>query len=441
MYKPHFLFEEPEDTTIIWKYLPLDKFLVMMQTKSLYFCRADKFEDPYEGTISKEALSKLRKFTDELEFTNKDEMYEQMLNLMAESRKMTLVNCWHMNNVESDAMWKLYSNIKNSIAIQTTLGKFKQALKDPLDIYIGKVKYVDFETDVVDGFNALGPYNYKRKSFAHEQELRAILWLPSAHSGFNEKEPDKIIPIQYPDHGQGVEIDIDLLIENIYVSPLSDSWFAGIVSNLLYQYEKKIQVQQSKHLSNPGYLQIQTNGNNAENIIHLPLEVLRAFIEKDSFRIQREENERNRVIDLQIDSINQHLQSIEHQITKATFSNKSKKHYGAAALIEMASHFQRSDRLSPTLITHPEGNILLTLGQFDNLMIEINTSIISDAEKKILMRDVLFLFSRTMVQPLILICTKIESSESQIDDGFKPMFVAIMQSTGKFLIAIEEQEV
>jgi hypothetical protein len=32
------------------------KFRDLLERKALYFCRADKFEDPLEGTISKEGI-------------------------------------------------------------------------------------------------------------------------------------------------------------------------------------------------------------------------------------------------------------------------------------------------------------------------------------------------------------------------------------------------
>ena len=35
--------------------------------------------------------------------------------------KSTLVNCWHQNEFESEAMWRLYSENNKGIAIQTTL--------------------------------------------------------------------------------------------------------------------------------------------------------------------------------------------------------------------------------------------------------------------------------------------------------------------------------
>jgi len=440
MFKQHFLFDDPDDEAVIWKHLPFDKFLSLLQTNSLYFCRADRFEDPYEGTISKRTLDELKRFSEELEFDNRHEIHQQLLRLLADSRKMTLVNCWHINGFESDAMWKLYSNIRNSVAVQTTVGRLKQSLEDSVDIFIGKVKYADFEVEMINGFNALGPFIYKRNSFSHENELRAVIWLPAGNADLKEGDTDKEISIVVPEHGRAVNIDIDILIENIYISPLSDTWFTAIVTDILSKYERKFNVIQSAHLIGPGYLK-ESSSIASDDIIRFPSSVLKAFIEKDSFRIQREEDERNRIIELQTNLIKQHIQAIDDQINNSKFKLGLKTYNGATALAKMGHSFIRSKKLKTSLIIQPEGNILLILGQFDNLMIEINTSILGDLEKKILIRDVLFFFSRTMVQPLTFICLKIESQKERIIEEELPTLNAIMQTFSKFILAIEEHGV
>lgn len=40
---------QPIDSDFIWKYMNLEKFVSLLDTRSLFFTRADKFEDPYEG--------------------------------------------------------------------------------------------------------------------------------------------------------------------------------------------------------------------------------------------------------------------------------------------------------------------------------------------------------------------------------------------------------
>ena len=39
----------PEDTAILRKYMSFEKFVNLLSTKSLFFTRSDKFDDPFEG--------------------------------------------------------------------------------------------------------------------------------------------------------------------------------------------------------------------------------------------------------------------------------------------------------------------------------------------------------------------------------------------------------
>ena len=39
----------PEDSVKIWRFMDLPKFLSIIQTKTLYFARADQFEVSFEG--------------------------------------------------------------------------------------------------------------------------------------------------------------------------------------------------------------------------------------------------------------------------------------------------------------------------------------------------------------------------------------------------------
>ena len=39
----------PKDTDLLRKYMSFEKFVSLLGTKSLFFTRADKFDDPFEG--------------------------------------------------------------------------------------------------------------------------------------------------------------------------------------------------------------------------------------------------------------------------------------------------------------------------------------------------------------------------------------------------------
>ena len=59
------------------------------------------------------------------------------------------LSCWHMNEHESVAMWKIYqSGAPQGIAIQSTYRRLSEAITDDSGILIGTVAYADYATEV-----------------------------------------------------------------------------------------------------------------------------------------------------------------------------------------------------------------------------------------------------------------------------------------------------
>jgi hypothetical protein len=52
MYEEHptFVLPENSDEKTIWRYMDLPKFISLIHKKSLFFTKASKLYDPYEGT-------------------------------------------------------------------------------------------------------------------------------------------------------------------------------------------------------------------------------------------------------------------------------------------------------------------------------------------------------------------------------------------------------
>ena len=51
MYEAHPVFDTPPDGARIWRYLDLAKFIWLLKEGALYFPRADKRGDSFEGSI------------------------------------------------------------------------------------------------------------------------------------------------------------------------------------------------------------------------------------------------------------------------------------------------------------------------------------------------------------------------------------------------------
>jgi hypothetical protein len=77
--------------------------------------------------------------------------------------------------------------------------------KAPL-IY-SEVHYIDFSKEQIPAGNPVFPFLYKRQSFEHKREVRAISPLVEMKN-----------PAQYK-HGIGIPVDLNTLIEDLYVHP------------------------------------------------------------------------------------------------------------------------------------------------------------------------------------------------------------------------------
>ena len=248
-------FELPDPNEKLWRYMDLAKLISLISTKSLFFASADSFEDPFEGAKGIEARKEkwdsfyLQFFkgailtapdgekkhwtSEELE-AYAEKLLSQMDKAGEKERKNTYISCWHSNDYESEAMWKLYAvNVTNAIAIQTTAGKLYEALdRDPY-IDIGKIKYIDYRNSFAP---INGSYWYKRKAFEHEREVRAIL-----HD------------FKQIGAGIAVPVDVETLIERIYISPYAPKWFEDVLRSVMEKYSIDKPLVRSDMLDKPFY--------------------------------------------------------------------------------------------------------------------------------------------------------------------------------------------
>ena len=240
MHEAEIPIDAPDNNQHIWRYMDFSKYVDLLTTGELHFTRADKLEDPYDCSA--------------MQFL--DEPYKHLSSAHPQGRERTrqvntfdrlfvYLNCWHMNDVESAALWRLYSeNRYETIAIQTTYGKFESEISDkwPQDgIRISRVKY-DPENagEPVSGgrlFSSSGWENiiYKRPSFAHERELRAFIFqrvdkLRENCTLRNEAHLERLMK-ERPGHIR-IRITPSDLIERVYVSPHANDLFLELVRNV-----------------------------------------------------------------------------------------------------------------------------------------------------------------------------------------------------------------
>jgi len=234
----HPIFREPNDPNIkIWRYMDFTKFVSLLESRSLFFARADIFEDTFEGSLSSATFAWRAGLWEGL-YVEQDEL-EKFSKAREQLRKQIFVNCWHMNARESAAMWKLYARSNEAVAIQSTYQLLHSCL--PENTYVGQVQYIDYEEDYLAEDHEFRPYMHKRMSFEHERELRAMIYIPSddpnRYLSIAVKDREARVGEPVGDVGRAVTVNLNALIERVYVAPTSPTWFNDLVLKVMNKYE------------------------------------------------------------------------------------------------------------------------------------------------------------------------------------------------------------
>ena len=215
----------PNDTdTVVWKYLDLSKFLDLLLSQKLFMSRSDKFEDQYEGTFSEPTFEEIKKLaTDNPEF----------LNYYKTHREKVAISSWHINEYESFAMWQIFTQNSEGLAIQSTIGRLRKALDPEQNInqYIGEVNYIDYKKEYIPFDDMFFPFLFKRKSFQYEREVRIISDISESKIKIND--------------GLKINVDIDQLIEKIYIHPKSENWYKKLVIQLVSELGFNFEIEKS----------------------------------------------------------------------------------------------------------------------------------------------------------------------------------------------------
>lgn len=242
----HPCFAQPEDQNAqLWRYMDFTKFFSLISSESLFLCRADLLGDPFEGSCSKANIKLRPEVYKDMSQPKRDKMQEQFANFAKWIRQWTYVNCWHMSEYESAAMWRLYAKSNEAVAILTTYKKLTDSV--PNNVFIGLVQYIDYEKDWLPEGNSFFPFMHKRRSFAHEREVRIVHQeLPSSEGGIHVGQINDL-------QGLSVTADLNQLIERVYVAPTAPKWYFKLVERVLKNYKLDKRVYSSQLDEEPVY--------------------------------------------------------------------------------------------------------------------------------------------------------------------------------------------
>lgn len=234
----------------LWRYYDVIKFLSLVNGE-LYFARADKFKDKYEGAIPRQNYLHFAKAYDGMAGqkvyngnihiengagkaeTGADkgtgivteigaDIKKEFLEELSKRKKMVAISCWHLDESESAAMWEVYSRAGQGIAVCTTHKKLQNIIKPAgYEMEMLKVDYLDFENDYHQGYvdNQLLPFKIKRKEFQYEHEFRILLY----------KHKLGVLP----EEGVKIPVDTQDIIEDIIASPEMQQYEVFEIQRLL----------------------------------------------------------------------------------------------------------------------------------------------------------------------------------------------------------------
>ena len=244
----HRCFIQPQNQdSRLWRYMDFTKFVSLASSRSLFFCRADLFRDPFEGSYSKANVALrpevYKEYYKNMSGEQVANMTQNMVGFSKWVREWTYINCWHANEHESAAMWDLYGKTNEAVAIETTYRKLKDVL--PEKAFLGCVSYIDYESEWLPEGNSFDPFMHKRKSFEHEREVRAIIQDLLTSEGKIE------VGKRNSQRGVNEPVALNDLINTIYVAPTAPAWLADLVTEVSVKYELSAAVRKSDLYSDP----------------------------------------------------------------------------------------------------------------------------------------------------------------------------------------------
>lgn len=238
----------------LWRFMDFAKFVSLLEDGALFFARADKLGDPFEGAAGirerqpvwdefylkffREAVETAPSQTTLPPPEHLDKEADRLLDEMRRGAEYdltrTFANCWHSNTVESEALWRLYCPPPHpGVAVQTTASALIESFGPDAEIELGRVQYLDFRTAFA------GPYERifsKRKSLSHEAEVRAVI-----NNRFMRDPPAGLL----------LPVNLSQLVLAVIPSPFAPSWLHGLVEKTLKRYELDLPLCESELLAEP----------------------------------------------------------------------------------------------------------------------------------------------------------------------------------------------
>jgi hypothetical protein len=244
---PNWIGQISPDETRVCRYIDFTGLVALLEHRCLHFSRLEAFNDKHEGFLNcltdddhydvSDAGNLVRISSHQLDDRsrkNSAEFKHFVSPLSAAIVKATGVHCWRVDCGESHAMWKVFGRTDFSVAIKSTVGSLLRSLQlSEYIMFIGNVQYIDYANTKVPMSNMMNAIFHKSAYFAEERELRLacnkVIDRAAPHFLANSYVP-------MPLDGVDVPVRLDILIDEIVVSPYAADWFVRLVEAVVRRY-------------------------------------------------------------------------------------------------------------------------------------------------------------------------------------------------------------
>lgn len=153
MFHHHENLVEPADDTPLWRYMDFTKFVSILDRRAVFFSALPTLGDPYEGFLTRPRLEQRRVewdgVADAFPHGRRETISKMLEDHDNKVRQWVFVSCWHMNAIESSAMWSQYLRTGEGVAIRTTFSRFKESFAStPREVMGSVVDYLGYEKDL-----------------------------------------------------------------------------------------------------------------------------------------------------------------------------------------------------------------------------------------------------------------------------------------------------
>lgn len=251
--KKDFSLEEIEGG-YFWRYLDIFQLISLLESKTIYFSRADKFEDITE-CLSDKGFSKISLGEGYKHITNPkifektrkskaqylddgEDIISQEISKAKNAQQFHFISCWHFGNRESIAMWNQYSD-KKGFAIKINARKlFEQIKKEALNI---KNDYWERMSYGFLNYRELTPFDHFSEKNKENLEKPNLFLGFNKDSSYEHEKEFRFIAASSEAKKESLQLRVEAVIDDfeLICSPYFSKWEEEVASQIIFDTFKK----------------------------------------------------------------------------------------------------------------------------------------------------------------------------------------------------------